>query len=148
MHVSGTVMNRLKIGLWCLLAATGMAALWAIAATATHRPLGWMALLTALDVIVMLGLLRLVPDATRAGLAGASTALSIILAWWFIAASQMAPMLGLHPLQSLLRIGPHLVLSLSAASFDRFDLALAVASIVLATAWGFGFTVRKRRGAP
>src|SRR3546814_2773457 len=85
----------------CLLTAAGMAALWAMAAVATHRPLGWVALLTAVDVIVMLSLLRLAPGTIRAGLAGASTALAIMLAWWFIAASQMAPMFGLPPLQSL-----------------------------------------------
>ncbi|PKM01493.1 MAG: hypothetical protein CVV16_14400 [Gammaproteobacteria bacterium HGW-Gammaproteobacteria-6] len=116
-----------------------MAALWAMAAVATQRPLGWMALITALDVSIMLSLLRLAPGAMRASLAAATTVLSITLAWWFIAASQMAPMFGLHPLQSLQRISPHLALSLSAASFNRFDLVLAAASIVLAAARGFGF---------
>jgi len=131
--------NHLKTGLWCLVTASGMAALWAMAAVATQRPLGWMALITALDVSIMLSLLRLAPGAMRASLAAATTVLSITLAWWFIAASQMAPMFGLHPLQSLQRISPHLALSLSAASFNRFDLVLAAASIVLAAARGFGF---------
>lgn len=139
MTTSSTLVKRLSVGLWCLLTATGMAALWAMAAVATHQPLGWMALLTAVDVIVMLSLLRLAPGTIRAGLAGASTALAIVLAWWFIAASQMAPMFGLHPLQSLQRISLNLAFHLSAASFSRFDLLLAAASIALAAAWGRGF---------
>lgn len=147
MPTTGIAVRNVKIGLWCLVTAIGMAAFWAIAATLTQRPLGSMPLLIALDVVVMLGLLRLVPNAARAALAGASTALAIALAWWLIAASQMAAMLGLDPLQSLRRIGPHLVWSLSAASFDRFDLALAAASIALAAAWGYGFGRRSHRGA-
>lgn len=135
-------MNQLKTTLWCLVTAAGMAALWAMAAVATQRPLGGMALLTAADVIVMLSLLRLAPGAKRAGVAAATTALSIALAWWFIAASQLAPMFGLHPLQSLQRISLHLAFNLSAASFSRLDLLLAAASIVLAAFWGFAFKPR------
>lgn len=138
-------MKRLSIAFWSLLTAFGMAAVWTMATLLTQRPLAWMALLTAADVVVMLSLLRLAPGVTRAALAAANTAVSIALAWWFIAASQMAPMLGLQPLQSLQRMSLHLAFSLSAATYSDGDRLLAAASIALAALWGFAVKLPKRR---
>jgi len=137
--------KRVSIAFWSLLTAVGMAAVWAMATLATQRPLAWMALVSAADVVLMLSLLRLAPGLTRAALAAANTTLSIVLAWWFIAASQMAPMLGLHPLQSLQRMSPQLAFSLSAATFSDGDRLLAAASIALAALWGFAVRLPDQR---
>jgi len=120
----------------CLAAAAGVAAIWAALSVATHATLPWLALLAALDVIGVLALSGLARSAARAALAGAATGLSLALAWWFIAAAQMAQAMGLHPWVSLQRMGSSLALNLMRGSHTDADIGWAIASVLLAMVWG------------
>lgn len=120
----------------CLAAAAGVAAVWAALSVAAYSTLPWMALLAALDVIGVLALTGVSRGFARATLAGAACVLSLGLAWWFIAAAQMARTMGLHPFVSLQRMGPSLALDLVRGSHAHADIAWAIASVVLAFAWG------------
>lgn len=125
----------------CLAAAAGIAAIWAAVTVALHNTAGWMALLAALDVIGVLTLTGSTRGSARAALAGLATVLSLGLAWWFIAAAQMARTMGMHPFASLQRMGSTLALDLALASQGAVEIAFAIASVLLAIAWG-------RYGAP
>lgn len=98
--------------------------------------LPWMALLAALDVIGVLALTGVGRGVARATLAAAACALSLGLAWWFIAAAQMARTMGLHPFVSLQRMGSSLALDLIRGSHAHADIGWAIAGVVLALAWG------------
>ena len=119
-----------------LAAALGVAAIWAALSVALHSTVAWMALLAALDVIGVLALTGLAASRARAVLAGLATTLSLALAWWFIAAAQMARAMGLHPFVSLQRMGSSLALDLVRSSHTSADLTWAIASVLLAMAWG------------
>lgn len=88
-----------------LLGSAGAAAAWVLLAVALDRQCGWMALVAALDAVVLLRMARVAPGLPRAALAVAATALAIALANWWIAGAQMGQSLGLLPWQSIPRLG-------------------------------------------
>ena len=110
----------------------GADAVWVLLAVAGNRPCSWMALLTAVDVALLLRLTGAPPGAARVAVAVLATALAVALAQWLIVATQMGIVLGLQPLDSAWRLGPAVARQLLRLSLDRGDLAWMLASLPLA----------------
>jgi hypothetical protein len=88
-----------------LLGSAGVAAAWALLAVALDRQCSWMAVVAALDAILLLRMARVAPGLTRAALAVAATALAIALANWWIAGAQVGQTVGLLAWQSIPKLG-------------------------------------------
>ena len=110
----------------------GADAVWVALAVATGTPCSWMALLAALDVVLLLRLTGVAPGSARVLAAVAATALAAALAQWLIVATQLGIVLGLQPIDSALRLGPVLARELMRLSLDRGDLAWLLASLPVA----------------
>ena len=128
-----------------VLGASGFAAGWLLLALTLDRTCSWLALLAALDMVLLLRLSRWPAGASRMLLALVSTAGVIGLANGLIAGGQMGKSLGMRPWEAALKIGPDYAWLLVQLASDRVDLALYAASLVLA-AW-FG-AVSGRRPTP
>ena len=128
---AGQRLSPVAIGL-LLLASAGIAAAWALLSLVTGRQNSWMALVAAIDAIVVLRLLHVRPGMTRAATALAATALSAALANWWIAAGQIGRSLGLLPWDSSLRLGPDYAWTLASLANRPVDLAWLLAALVFA----------------
>jgi hypothetical protein len=128
-------LSTTAIGL-LLLASLGVAAAWALLALVTGRQSTWMALVAAVDAIAVLRLLRVRPGLARAGTALAATALSVVLANWWIAAGQIGRSLGLLPWDSSLRLGPDYAWTLATLANRPADIAWIAAALLLAAIAG------------
>ena len=114
----------------------GATAIW----VALHLLLGtmaaWMAPLAALDMAWMLRLAAAPAGRTRAALATAATAVTIVLSLWMVVASQIGRLLGLSPLESAQRLGPVLFGELVRHGTDGWDVAFLLIAVPLA--WRLG----------
>lgn len=109
-----------------------MAALWLAATRVVGGSTGWMALVAAVDLALMLRLAAMPPGRARALAAVAGTVLAIALAYWMLAAAEMGRWLGLQPWESATRLGPVLAWELVRHGHGLWDAALALASLPLA----------------
>ncbi|MDE2408413.1 MAG: hypothetical protein KGL91_11195 [Xanthomonadaceae bacterium] len=125
-----------------VLGATGFAAGWLLLALALDRTCSWLALLAALDLVLLLRLGRWPAGAARLALAVLGTLGVIVMANGLIAAGQLGKSLGMRPWESALRIGPDYAWLLMRMANDHIDLALYAASLLLA-AWLGGFSGRR-----
>lgn len=119
-----------------LLASAGIAAAWALLALVSGRQCSWMALVAALDAVVILRMTRVRPGALRACTAMAATALAIVLANWWIAAGQIGRGLGLLPWDSSLRLGADYAWTLATLANRPAELAWLAAGLLLAAIAG------------
>lgn len=119
-----------------LAGSIGIAAAWILVAQATGRQSSWMAVVAALDAILLLRMGGCRPGAARAAWAVAFTVLAIALANWGIAADQVGRMLGLTPWGSMARMGPEYGWLLLRLANGAIDLAWMAAALVVAAAWG------------
>ena len=119
-----------------LLASAGIAAAWTLAALVTGRQCSWMALVAALDAVIVLRITGTRPGALRAGAALAATAFAIALANWWIAAGQIGRSLGLMPWDSSLRLGPDYAWTLATLANRPADVAWIAAALLLAAIAG------------
>lgn len=110
----------------------GMVALWTAVSLALRSPSGWLALVAALDLALLLRLSAMPAGRWRAVAAVTGTALAIALGYWFHAAISMGLMLGLQPVDSALRLGPVLAWELVRQATSYWDLAWALAALPLA----------------
>lgn len=117
-----------------LLGACGFAAGWMLLALRLDRTCSWLALLAAMDMVLLLRLSRWPADASRMLLALVSTAGVIGLANGLIAGGQIGKSLGMRPWEAVLKIGPDYAWLLVQLATDRVDVALYAASLALA-AW-------------
>jgi hypothetical protein len=124
--------SRWLAPLLLLLGSLGFAAAWVLLAFAQDRQCSWMALLAAVDAAVLLRLSRMGPGWPRAALAVASTAATIILANWGIAAAQMGRVMGLLPWESMTRLGPSFAWTLANLANPPVDLLWLAIALVLA----------------
>jgi hypothetical protein len=115
-----------------LLGSVGIAAAWVLFALASDRQLGWMAVAAAFDATLMLRLGRMRPGWSRAACAVLGTALAIMLANWGIVASQVGKSMALLPWESMFRLGPDFIWTLTLLANDRVDFAWGAAALVVA----------------
>lgn len=114
----------------------GIAAIWTGVAVVSGKPAGWMALVAAVDAVLLLRLAGVRSGWPRAGMAMAATAATAVLANWFIVATQLGLAMGLRPLPSALRLGPDLAWQLTIQANGGLDLAAILAALALAAWWG------------
>jgi hypothetical protein len=115
-----------------LLGSLGIAAAWVLLALASDRQLGWMAVVAAFDATVMLRLGRMRQGWPRAASAVLGTALAIALANWGIVASQIGKSMALLPWDSMFRLGPDFIWTLTLLANDHVDFAWWAAALVVA----------------
>lgn len=118
------------------LGVSGFAAAWVLVALSTGRLSSWMAMLGALDVIIVLRLGGWRPGWTRILLAAASTAGIVAIANWWIIAAHLGGMLGLSPWGSAVRLGLHHAWTLAGIAngpVALFWTAVAVAVAAIAS---------------
>ncbi len=114
----------------------GMTAAWLALSMALRSPCGWLAPVAALDMVLMLKLSAAPAGRMRAALAVLGTAAALLASYWMIAATQMANLLGLTPLESAQRLGPVLAGELTRHGTSGWDIGFAALALVLA--WRLG----------
>jgi hypothetical protein len=101
-------------------------------AFARDRQCSWMALLAAIDAVLLLRLARMPKGIPRMALAVTATAATIVLANWGIAAAQIGRSIGMLPWESLTRLGSFYAWTLANLANTPADLAWLLAALVLA----------------
>ena len=114
----------------------GTTAVWTGLHIWLRSPVAWMGPLAAADMALMLRLVAMAPGRGRAALATAATIAAIGLSLWMVAATTMARLLGLSPLEAAQRIGPVLAGDLIRYATNGLDIALLLVSLPLA--WRLG----------
>ncbi|MDB6163382.1 MAG: hypothetical protein JWL98_814 [Xanthomonadaceae bacterium] len=117
-----------------LVGSSGFAAAWILLAFARDRQCSWMAVLAALDAAMLLRLSRMPSGWRRASLGVLSTAATILLANWGIAAAQMGKVMGLLPWESMIRLGPVFAWTLANLANPPADLVWLTLALVLGAA--------------
>lgn len=115
-----------------LVGSVGLAAVWVLATRFGGGQLSWFAVLAALDAALMLRLGGMRGGVKRAALAVTGTALAIALANWGIVATQMGAPMGLLPWESMSRLGPGFVWTLTMLVNGPVDFAWWGAALVVA----------------
>ena len=110
----------------------GFAAAWVLLAFARDQQCSWMAILAALDAALLLRMARMPRGWLRAMLAVLSTAVTIVLANWGIAAAQMGQVMGLLPWESMTKLGPFYAWTLANLANQPIDLLWLATALVLA----------------
>ena len=110
----------------------GISAVWVAIAELSGSASSWLALVAAVDMAVLLRLTHAPVGRPRMALAVLATLVAILLAHWMLAAIRMGGLIGLTPLDSALRLGPHLAWQLAKLALDRVDWVLLVAALPLA----------------
>jgi len=110
----------------------GMVAVWLAISLWLRSPAGWLALVAAFDLALMLRLSAAPAGRARALAATVGTALAIAASYWLYAAGLMGMMLGLQPVESALRLGPVLAMDLLRYATSAWDLAWALLALPLA----------------
>ncbi|MFC6183172.1 hypothetical protein [Pseudoxanthomonas japonensis] len=108
---------------------------WVSLALYLERQTGWMALLVALDVVLVLRLGGMAAGTRRAMLAAAVTVAVSALALWTVSATQLGFAFGLAPWESALRLGAHHGWTLISLSTTPLDVLAMVAAPLLAAWW-------------
>ena len=126
------------------LAVGGVAAAWVLAAFALEDQCAWLALVAALDMLLLLRLARWPAGGRSALVAVAGTALSIVLANYGIAAAEMGRNMGLLPWASALKLGPDYAAMLMGLANGAAEWGWYVLALV-GSAWG---GLSGRRPAP
>jgi hypothetical protein len=115
-----------------LIGSAGFAAAWILVAFARDRQCSWMAILAAIDAVVLLRIARMRGGTSRMALAVAATAVTIALANWGIAAAQIGRSVGLLPWESMMKLGPFYAWTLINLANLPADLLWLGASLVVA----------------
>lgn len=115
-----------------LLGAAGFIALWSTLSLTTGGQHGWMAVLGALDVALMLRLGRWPRGPGRVMVAVAGTAVVIAATQWLVIAGQLGRMLGFTPLQSALKLGTHHAWTLAQLANGLLELVMVALALVVA----------------
>ena len=116
----------------------GIVTIWTTVAVLGHRGCGWMALLAAVDVALLLRLVKAPPGRARMALALAATVVAIAASLWMIAATQMGLLMGLDPLPSAARLGWVLAWELTRHGLDGWDWLWIALALPLAVAMARG----------
>lgn len=115
-----------------LLGIAGFVALWSMLSLSTGLQHGWMAVLGALDVVLMLRLGRWPAGPGRVLAALAGTAAMVVASNWLVIAGQLGRMLGLTPLQSALKLGSHHAWTLAQLANGTLEIVMAALALLVA----------------
>lgn len=115
-----------------LIGSFGFAAAWILLAFARDRQCSWMAILAAIDAVLLLRIARMPSGTLRMVLSVTATASTIALANWGIAAAQIGRSLGLLPWESMVKLGPSYAWTLVNLANPPIDLLWLAASLVVA----------------
>lgn len=110
----------------------GFAAAWVLLASVRNQQCSWMAVLAAIDAVLLLRMAKMSPGWARGMVAVAATAASIVLANWGIAAAQIGKAMGLLPWQALAKQGLEYSWTLSTLANGPTDLAWLAGALLLA----------------
>ncbi|WP_411849985.1 hypothetical protein ACLB90_13530 [Stenotrophomonas sp. LGBM10] len=127
-----SVSARPRHWLWPPLLLLGIATAtlaWLFIALLSGQQAGWMAVLAALDVVLMLRLGTFRPGATRVVVTVLATLLVAVAANWFIASAYLGGSMGLNPWESALRMGPFMastLIQLANGPLEAIWLAVAL----------------------
>ena len=127
--------SRWLVPLMLLLGGASLVLIWVTAALYLQRQAGWMALVAALDVVLVLRLCGMRAGPRRAVLGAVVTALIAVLALWTIAATQMGFAFGLNPWDSVLKLGAHHAWTLVSLTTTPLDVVALVLAPLLAAWW-------------
>ena len=114
------------------LGSCGFAAAWILLAFVRDRQCSWMAVFAAIDAVLLLRLVRMPAGAWRMFAAVLATSVSIVLAYWGIAATQIGKLMGLLPWESAFKLGPRYAWTLAGLANQPADLAWLAAALLLA----------------
>jgi hypothetical protein len=114
------------------LGSLGCSAAWILLALSTGRMCAWMAVVAAIDAVVLLRLARVPAGAGRLAAAVVTTAITAVIAYWGIIATQLARTVGVLPWESALKLGPSHAWTLAGLATTPVDLAWLGAGLVLA----------------
>lgn len=117
-----------------LLGGLSFVFIWILLALYLNGQAGWMALLAAVDVVLMLRFGGMPRGMGRSVLAAVATLTMIVVANWGIAAAQIGFAMGLSPWESASKLGFAYAWTLSQLANSPFDL-ICVAIAVIAAAW-------------
>ena len=118
-----------------LLGGTCFVLIWSLLSLYLGRPCGWMAVLGAIDAVLMLRFGGMRGGAARAMLAAIATLSIIVLVNWGIAATQIGIAMGLNPWDSALKLGTDYAWTLAKLAnqmADRVWMGLALVIAVIA----------------
>ena len=114
-----------------LAGAAGICAAWVAVAALSGSSGSWIAILTALDIALMLRLTHAPAGPLRNAIALFAT-LGTVAASSHCAAARVGALVGLEPLASASRLGPALGWQVVQLSLDRVDWVLLIAALPLA----------------
>lgn len=126
---------RWLVPLMLVLASACVLVIWVALAVYLQRQAGWMALLAALDVVLVVRLGGMAAGPRRAVLAALVTVAICALALWTIAATQMGFPFGLSPWDSVLRLGAHHAWTLISLTTTPLDVVALLMAPLLAAWW-------------
>ena len=115
-----------------LAGAAGICAAWVAVAALSGSSGSWIAILTALDIALMLRLTHAPAGPLRNAIALFATLGTVAAAQWLLAAARVGALVGLEPLASASRLGPALGWQVVQLSLDRVDWVLLIAALPLA----------------
>lgn len=118
--------------LLAVLGIFGMSAIWTLLALIVDRQCGWMAVLTAADIALLLRLGHAAPGLPRAATNIVATLATILIANWTIAAAQMGGAMGFKLVDSVQRLGSDHAQTLFGLANQPAELAWYAAAVVVA----------------
>ena len=132
--------NSRKLWFWpCLAWSLGvfsMIGIWMTVSVWLDQPCLWMAVLSAIDIGLLLRFTGITPGWPRFMGVIIGTLLISVAAQWLIAANAFGLVMGLLPLESAQMVGPVLVWEFTRLRITTYELAYLPVSIVLA--WYLG----------
>lgn len=117
----------------CVVAVFGVAAVWAGASALLRLPTPWMAIVAALDAVLLLRLASWPRGASRTLLAVAVTLATILVAQHFVATANIGVAMGLRPFEALPLMSMELAMLYARSNLGVADLACYAAA--MAAAW-------------
>lgn len=120
----------------CLAGVLGVAAIWVVVAMLLGNAASWMALVAAVDAVVLLRLFGFPAGRAAALMAAAATLATFVLANWMIAATVVGRMMGLPMLASAQRLGVDHAWVLATMANGRAGFAMLALALLVAVAGG------------
>lgn len=122
-------------GLALAVGILGIVAVWLAVAVLSGSACGWLALVAAADMALMLRLTQAPGDWSRRLAAVAATAFAVAFSQWLIVATYLGQSLGLTPLESAYRLGPVLAWAMTVLDLHAADWGFILLSLPLAAWW-------------